>query len=111
MTRSSPLAQPPRCLSQHPLRAADVGDQRRRVDHRARLNHASALPVQRDARGSASNVERFEGFVDRFTGNGIMALFGAPIAHEDHAQRACYAALYLTEELRRYANELRLRKG
>jgi class 3 adenylate cyclase len=37
-----------------------------------------------------------------------MALFGAPIAHEDHAQRACYAALALQEGLRRYANELRV---
>ncbi len=40
-----------------------------------------------------------------------MALFGAPIAHEDHAARACYAALALEEDLRRYANELRLEKG
>jgi alkanesulfonate monooxygenase SsuD/methylene tetrahydromethanopterin reductase-like flavin-dependent oxidoreductase (luciferase family) len=40
-----------------------------------------------------------------------MALFGAPIAHEDHAARACYAALALQEVLRRYANELRLEKG
>jgi len=56
-------------------------------------------------------VHRFEGTVNQYTGDGIMALFGAPIAHEDHAQRACYAALHLTEELRRYANELRLRKG
>jgi class 3 adenylate cyclase/tetratricopeptide (TPR) repeat protein len=56
-------------------------------------------------------VHRFEGTVNQYTGDGIMALFGAPIAHEDHAQRACYAALRLTEDLRRYANELRLRQG
>src|SRR6266853_941634 len=40
----------------------------------------------------ADGVHRFEGTVNQFTGDGIMALFGAPIAHEDHAQRACYAA-------------------
>src|SRR6266511_4548413 len=56
-------------------------------------------------------VHRFEGTVNQYTGDGIMALFGAPIAHEDHAARACYAALALQEDLRRYANELRLRKG
>jgi class 3 adenylate cyclase len=56
-------------------------------------------------------VERFEGFVDKFTGDGIMALFGAPIAHEDHAQRACYAALAMREELARYANEVRREHG
>ncbi len=59
----------------------------------------------------SEGVERFEGFVDKFTGDGIMALFGAPIAHEDHAQRACYAALHLTTELRRYADEIRLAHG
>jgi class 3 adenylate cyclase/tetratricopeptide (TPR) repeat protein len=56
-------------------------------------------------------VHRFEGTVNQYTGDGIMALFGAPIAHEDHAQRACYAALRLTQDLRQYANELRLRQG
>jgi class 3 adenylate cyclase/tetratricopeptide (TPR) repeat protein len=56
----------------------------------------------------SAGVERFEGFVDKFTGDGIMALFGAPIAHEDHAQRGCYAALHLRDEIRRYADELRL---
>ncbi len=40
-------------------------------------------------------VHRFEGTINQYTGDGIMALFGAPIAHEDHAQRACYAALRL----------------
>ena len=49
--------------------------------------------------------------MNQYTGDGIMALFGAPIAHEDHAQRACYAALHLTEELRRYADELRRDHG
>ena len=47
----------------------------------------------------AEGVHRFEGTVDKFTGDGIMALFGAPVAHEDHAQRACYAALHLQQEL------------
>ena len=56
-------------------------------------------------------VHRFEGTVNQYTGDGIMALFGAPIAHEDHAQRACYAALHLRVELRRWADELRLSRG
>src|SRR6059036_1796591 len=59
----------------------------------------------------ADGVHRFEGTVNQYTGDGIMALFGAPIAHEDHARRACYAALHLSEALRRYANELRLARG
>ncbi|MEN8183047.1 MAG: AAA family ATPase, partial [Myxococcota bacterium] len=59
----------------------------------------------------ADGVHRFEGTVNQYTGDGIMALFGAPIAHEDHAQRACYAALQLREELRRYSEELRIAKG
>ena len=45
-------------------------------------------------------VHRFEGTVNQYTGDGIMALFGAPIAHEDHPQRACYAALHLSDALR-----------
>ena len=48
-------------------------------------------------------VHRFEGTVNQVLGDGIMALFGAPIAHEDHALRACYAALAMQAELRRYA--------
>lgn len=56
-------------------------------------------------------VHRFEGTVDKFTGDGIMALFGAPIAHEDHASRACFAALHLRDGIRAFADEVRLEKG
>ena len=56
-------------------------------------------------------VHMFEGTVDKFTGDGIMALFGAPIAHEDHAQRACFAALRLIDELAGFTAELRRTKG
>ena len=56
-------------------------------------------------------VHRFEGTVNQYTGDGIMALFGAPIAHEDHAQRACYAALGLRETLKAYADALRIEQG
>jgi class 3 adenylate cyclase len=56
-------------------------------------------------------IHRFEGTVNQYTGDGIMALFGAPIAHEDHAQRACYAALHLRDELRGYAEELKRSRG
>ena len=59
----------------------------------------------------AEAVERFEGTVDKFTGDGIMAVFGAPIAHEDHAQRACYAALRMLDDVAEYAAELRRGPG
>jgi class 3 adenylate cyclase/tetratricopeptide (TPR) repeat protein len=56
-------------------------------------------------------VYRYEGIVNQFTGDGIMALFGAPIAHENHAQRACYAALTILEEIESFAEEVRRRHG
>jgi class 3 adenylate cyclase len=59
----------------------------------------------------SDGIHRFEGTINQFTGDGVMALFGAPIAHEDHAHRACHAALGLTEELARYASELRRTRG
>jgi len=48
-------------------------------------------------------VHRYEGTVNQVMGDGIMALFGAPVAHEDHAVRACYAALRMQESVKRYA--------
>jgi class 3 adenylate cyclase/predicted ATPase len=54
----------------------------------------------------SEGVHRFEGTINQYTGDGIMALFGAPIAHEDHARNACYAALHLRDELSRYADDL-----
>jgi adenylate cyclase len=59
----------------------------------------------------AEAVHRFEGTVDKFTGDGIMAVFGAPVAHEDHARRACYAALTMLDDVGEYAAELRRKHG
>src|SRR5262249_33585972 len=60
-----------------------------------------ALKLMMDA------VHHYGGYVAQSTGDGIFALFGAPIAHEDHPQRALYAALKLQEEMRRYSAKLR----
>src|SRR5262249_15699191 len=56
-------------------------------------------------------VHRFEGTVNQVLGDGIMALFGAPVAHEDHAVRACYAALAMQAAMRRYTEEVRRTQG
>src|SRR6185369_10701138 len=64
-----------------------------------------ALQVMIDA------VHRYEGYVAQSLGDGIFALFGAPIAHEDHPQRALYAALLMQEQSRKYGDEVRLKYG
>src|SRR6202795_2533625 len=56
-------------------------------------------------------VHRYEGTVNQVMGDGIMALFGAPLAHEDHAVRACYAALRMQESVKRYAEGVRKVEG
>jgi class 3 adenylate cyclase len=52
-------------------------------------------------------VQHYGGYVAQSTGDGIFALFGAPVAHEDHPQRALYAALRMQEELKRYSDRIR----
>ena len=64
-----------------------------------------ALQIMMDA------VHRYEGYVAQALGDGIFALFGAPIAHEDHPQRALHAALQLQDEMRGYSDKLRRRDG
>jgi len=64
-----------------------------------------ALTLMMDA------VHRYEGYVAQSLGDGIFALFGAPIAHEDHAHRALFAALRMQDDIRRYADRLRLERG
>jgi len=59
----------------------------------------------------AGGVHRYEGTINQYTGDGIMALFGAPIAHEDHAQRACAAALDLVRDLGALAEGVRRESG
>src|SRR5262245_39026992 len=56
-------------------------------------------------------VHHYEGTVNQVMGDGIMALFGAPIAHEDHAVRACYAALRMRERVTSYGNEMQRAHG
>jgi class 3 adenylate cyclase/tetratricopeptide (TPR) repeat protein len=56
-------------------------------------------------------VHHYEGTVNQVMGDGIMALFGAPLAHEDHAVRACFAALRMQEAIRRYSEEVRRSAG
>src|SRR5712692_8507955 len=75
----------------------DPEDARRIID--------PALQLMMDA------VHRYEGYVAQSLGDGIFALFGAPLAHEDHLQRALYAALRMQEESTRYTERLRREKG
>jgi len=51
-------------------------------------------------------IHKYEGTINQFTGDGVMALFGAPVAHEDHAQRACYAALSIQKAMGEYGDKM-----
>jgi adenylate cyclase len=79
---------------------------------------ASAVGAERlremmaDVFGRAATItQRYGGTVDKFTGDGIMALFGAPVALEDHAFRACLAALDIQEQIAQLADEVQRRDG
>ena len=123
-TQKDPRAYTPKHLAEKILssRVAHEGERKRVTVLFADVKGSMELAEQLDAEEwsritnrffhiLSEGVQRFDGFVDKFTGDGIMALFGAPIAHEDHAQRACYAALHLRDELRRFAQELRREQG
>ena len=79
--------------------AAAVGAERLREIMAELVNRAAAV------------VQRYGGTVDKFTGDGIMAVFGAPVALEDHAVRACLAALGVQQEAKRLAVEVQDRDG
>jgi adenylate cyclase len=79
--------------------AAAVGAERLREIMTDLVDRASAV------------VQRYGGTVDKFTGDGVMAVFGAPVALEDHAIRACLAALGIQEEVIRLAAEVERRDG
>ena len=72
-------------------------------DVHALINHAFELML--------AEVHAYEGTVNQFLGDGLMALFGAPVAHEDHAQRAAHAALGMQQALARYREELQRERG
>ena len=79
--------------------AAAVGAERLREIMAERANRCAAV------------LQRFGGTVDKFTGDGIMAVFGAPVALEDHAVRACLAALGIQEEIARLAADVKADDG
>ncbi len=121
---TSPEAYTPRHLAEKILssKSALEGERKQVTVLFADLKGSMELLADRDpeeARGLLDSVlermmeavHRYEGTVNQVMGDGIMALFGAPVAHEDHAVRACYAALDMQAAIRRYAGEVRRSQG
>ncbi|SEQ74536.1 Double zinc ribbon [Solimonas aquatica] len=121
---ASPHAYTPRHLIERVLqsRAAMQGERKRVTVLFADIKGSTRLAQQAGAEAwhgildryfglLSAAVHRFEGTVNQYTGDGIMALFGAPLALEDHAQRACLAALEAQREVRAFADALRLQTG
>ena len=121
---ASPDAYTPRHLAEHILtsRAALEGERKQVTVLFADVKGSLELIAERDPEEAGpllgpvldlmmEAVHRYEGTVNQILGDGIMALFGAPLALEDHAIRACYAALRMRDAVRRYSDELRRAHG
>ena len=121
---SSPQSYTPKHLAEQVLasRAALEGERKQVTVLFADMNGSLELLADRDPEEARKlldpvlermmeAVHRYEGTVNQVMGDGIMALFGAPLAHEDHAVRACYAALAMQEAMRHAAEEMRRSQG
>jgi class 3 adenylate cyclase/tetratricopeptide (TPR) repeat protein len=121
---SSPVAYTPKHLAERILNStsAIAGERKQVTVLFADLKGSMELLADRDPEEARAlldpvlermmeAVHRYEGTVNQVMGDGIMALFGAPLAHEDHAVRACYAALRMQEAVKRYAEEIRREQG
>src|SRR5215510_3134162 len=122
--RASPEAYTPKHLAEKILtsKSALEGERKRVTVLFADLRASLELLVERDPEDARKlldpvlermmeAVHRYEGTVNQVMGDGIMALFGAPLAHEDHAVRACYAALRMQESVKRYSEGIRRSEG
>ena len=118
----SPQSYTPRHLAERILRSGIEGERKQVTVLFADLKGSMELLADRDPEEARKlldpvlermmeAVHHYEGTVNQVMGDGIMALFGAPLAHEDHAVRACYAALRMQDAIRRYAQEVRRAHG
>jgi class 3 adenylate cyclase/tetratricopeptide (TPR) repeat protein len=119
---SSPQAYTPKHLAERILAAGIEGERKQVTVLFADMKGSMELLAERDPEEARKlldpvlermmeAVHHYEGTVNQVMGDGIMALFGAPLAHEDHAVRACYAALRMQEAIRRYSEEARHAHG
>jgi class 3 adenylate cyclase/tetratricopeptide (TPR) repeat protein len=121
---TSPTSYTPKHLAQNILtsKAALEGERKQVTVLFADLKGSMELLAERDPEEARKlldavvghmmeAVHHYEGTVNEVRGDGIMALFGAPLAHEDHAMRACYAALRMQEAVNRYADQVRRSDG
>ena len=118
----SPRTYTPRHLAERILAAGVEGERKQVTVLFADLKGSMELLAERDPEEARKlldpvlermmeAIHRFEGTINQYTGDGVMALFGAPLAHEDHAVRACYAALRMQDAIRRYSEEARRAHG